>query len=146
MNKTMRWFSRAFVIVVTGGLLLGPWASTASAQRVRGGIVLVRPVPVFDPFFYYGYGYGYPNGYGPQYAPERYGYVKIDTHHQDKDAAVYVDGGYAAPVEKAKKFALRPGTHDIELRSSDNRTIFQERIAVLIGKTTKVDVPSDVPS
>jgi len=138
MNKTMRWFSRAFVVAVTGGLLLTGLASTASAQRVRGGVVFVRPVPV-DPFFYYGY--GYPYGY-PGYVPERYGYVKIDTHHQDKDAAVYVDGGYAAPVEKAKKFALRPGTHDIELRSSDNRTIFQERIAVLIGKTTKVDVPS----
>ena len=68
--------------------------------------------------------YGYPYGYGPHYVPERYGYVKIDTHHQDKDAAVYVDGGYAAPVKKAKKFALRPGTHDIELRNSDNRTIF----------------------
>ena len=140
MSKTMRWFSRALVIAITGGLLLTALASTASAQRVRGGVVFVHPVPVYDPFFYYGY--GYPYGYGPRYVPENVGYVKIDTHHHNKDAAVYVDGGYAAPAEKAKKFALRAGTHDIELRDSDNRTIFQERVAVLIGKTTKVDVPS----
>ncbi len=142
MNKTMRWFSRALVIAVASGLILTALTSTASAQRVRGGVVFVRPVAIFDPFFHYGYGYGYPYGYGPGYVPERYGYVKIDTHHHDKDAAVYVDGGYAAPVEKAKRFAIRPGTHDIELRGSDNRTIFRERVAVLIGKTTKVDVPS----
>jgi hypothetical protein len=140
MNKTMRWFSRALRIAVVAGLLLTTLASTASAQRLRGGIVFVRPVPVFDPFFY---GYGYPYGYGPRYAPENYGYIKLAMHHHhNEDAAVYVDGGYAATVEKVKKFALRPGTHDLELRDSDNRTILQERVAVLIGKTTKVDVPS----
>jgi hypothetical protein len=35
-----------------------------------------------------------------------FGYVKIKTDR--KDASVYVDGGFADKVEKAKKFALRP--------------------------------------
>jgi hypothetical protein len=51
-----------------------------------------------------------------------------------------VDGGFADRVEKAKKFALRPGTHDIELRDSDGRTLFQERVAVLVGRTTELHV------
>jgi hypothetical protein len=67
-----------------------------------------------------------------------FGYVKIKTHR--KDASVYVDGGFADRIEKAKKFALRPGTHDIELRDSDGRTLYRERIAVLVGKTTELHV------
>ena len=59
-----------------------------------------------------------------------FGYVKIKTDR--KDASVYVDGGFADRIEKAKKFALRPGTHDIELRDSDGRTLYRERIAVLV--------------
>jgi hypothetical protein len=48
--------------------------------------------------------------------------------------------GFADRVEKAKKFALRPGTHDIELRDSDGRILFQERVAVIVGKTTELRV------
>jgi hypothetical protein len=55
-------------------------------------------------------------------------------------ASVYIDGGFADKLEKAKKFALRPGTHDIELRDSDGRTLYQERVAVTVGKTTELRV------
>src|SRR5438876_8789091 len=51
-----------------------------------------------------------------------------------KAASVYIDGGFADKVEKAKKFALRPGNHDIELRDSDGRTLYREKVAVTIGK------------
>jgi hypothetical protein len=135
MRKTMRWSSRALMFAIAGGLLLTTLAPTASAQRLRQRVVIVQPVPVFDPFF----PYAYPDPYR-DYAAGNLGYVKIDTHR--KDAAVYVDGGYAAEVSKAKKFAFRPGTHDIELSDSDHRTIFHERIAVLICKTTKIEAPS----
>ena len=67
-----------------------------------------------------------------------FGYVKIKT--DVKDAAVYIDGGYADRIDKAKKFALRPGTHDIELRDSDGRTLYRERVAVIVGKTTELKV------
>jgi hypothetical protein len=53
---------------------------------------------------------------------------------------VYIDGGYAARIRETKKFALRPGNHDIELRDSDGRTFYQERVAVTIGHTTKLHV------
>jgi hypothetical protein len=49
-----------------------------------------------------------------------------------------VDGGFADKVEKAKKFALRPGNHNIELRDSDGRTLYKEQVAVLVGKTTEL--------
>jgi len=97
-------------------------------------IVIVEPIRVFDPFFDYPYPYAYP----PDYMASNFGYVKIKTDL--KDAFVYVDGGFADRVEKAKKFALRPGTHDIELRDSDGRILFQEKVAVIVGKTTELRV------
>src|SRR5262249_53885990 len=91
-------------------------------------IVIVEPIRVFDPFFYYPYPYAYP----PDYMATNFGYVKIKTDL--KNAVVYVDGGFADRIEKAKKFALRPGTHDIELRDSDGRILFQERVAGSVGR------------
>ncbi len=43
-------------------------------------------------------------------------------------------------IEKANKFALRPGNHDIELRDSDGRTLFRERVAITVGHTTELKV------
>ncbi len=109
-------------------------APMAPAQQPGQRVVIVEPIRVFDPLFDYPYPYAYP----PEYMAENFGYIKIDTKH--KDASVYVDGGFADKVEKAKKFALRPGNHDIELRDSDGREIFKERVAVLVGKSTTLDV------
>jgi hypothetical protein len=136
MRKTMRWISTALAVAVVGGMLLG-LPPTASAQRVTRSIVVVQPVPVFDPFFPYAY---YPYGYPAGYVAGNYGYVKVDTHGQQ--ASVYVDGGYAAKTHKSKKFALKAGNHNIELKDSNGKTFFQERVAVTVGQTTKVDVPS----
>jgi len=97
-------------------------------------IVIVEPIRVFDPFFDFPYPYAYP----PDYMATNFGYVKIKTDL--KNALVYVDGGFADRIEKAKKFALRPGTHDIELRDSDGRILFQEKVAVIVGKTTELRV------
>lgn len=134
MRKTMRRCSIALACAMTGGLLLG-MAPTASAQRIRRRVVIVEPGPFFfDPFFpYYGY-YPYP----PSYMAANYGEVKIKTHR--KDAQVYIDGGYAARIREASKFALRPGNHEIELRDSDGQTFFQETVAVTVGHTTKLHV------
>jgi hypothetical protein len=133
MHKTMRWFSRALVVATTGLLLLS-FPQAASAQQRR--IVVINRVPVFDPFF----PFAYPYPYAPDYVARHYGYVKLKTH--GRDASVFVDGGFAVKTHKNKSFALRPGNHNIELRDSDGRTFFQERVAVMVGQTTKVDVPS----
>ena len=131
MRKAMLWFSRALVVATTGLLLLSP-PDRASAQQHRA--VVIERVPVFDPFF------PYPYPYPPGYVARNYGYVKLKTH--GRDATVYVDGGFAVRTRKNKEFALRPGNHDIELRDDDGRTLFNERVAVMVGQTTKVDVPS----
>jgi hypothetical protein len=109
-----------------------PTTPAATAPQSTHHVVVVEPVRVFDPYFDYPYPYAYP----PDYMAENFGYVKIKTDR--KDASVYVDGGFADKVEKAKKFALRPGNHDIELRDSDGRMLFHERVAVLVGKTTEL--------
>ena len=111
-----------------------PAAAPAPAPQSRQRVVIVEPIRVFDPYF----DYPYPYAYAPDYMAENFGYVKIKT--DSKDASVYVDGGFADKIEKAKKFALRPGNHDIELRDSDGRTLFKERVQVLVGKTTELKV------
>jgi len=62
--------------------------------------------------------------------------VKIVT--PDKQASVFVDGGYVGPIAKAKKFPLRTGSHDVELRDLNGHTMFRERVQVIPGRTTEV--------
>ena len=148
----MRMSWKAFIPWIIAGLLLvsappttaqkQPVPTTPPPQQVQAPtsqppghhVVIVEPIRVFDPFF----DYPYPYAYEPDYMAANFGYVKIKTEH--KDASVYVDGGFADRVEKAKKFVLRPGTHDIELRDSDGRSLFREKVAVLVGKTTELKV------
>ncbi len=132
----MRFYKTAAMALVAGTLLA--MAPAASAQRVRS-VIVYRSYPVYhwypSPFFYGSY--GYPYRYYPAYAPvETVGYVKLKTER--KAAMVYVDGGYAGRAGDLSKFALSPGTHDIELRDSDRRVLDQQRVSVLLGKTTKV--------
>jgi hypothetical protein len=115
----MRWFSSSLAVLVVSGFLLsaGPGASAA---QVRRRVIVVEP---FYPYYPWGY---YPPGYLGYYAPANYGEVIIETHR--KDLAVYIDGGYAAEIRKDKKFTLRPGNHQIELRDSDGRLSTENRL------------------
>jgi PEGA domain len=127
-DSKMKALGKTLAIAVFGGLLL-PLAPAASAQR---RVVIVEPVPIYYPYFH---AYGY---YGPYVRPEYTGYVKIDTHL--KGDAIYVDGGYAGVTGKLKKFPLRPGNHDIVVKDAEGRAFYQERVAVLLGRTTKIKV------
>jgi hypothetical protein len=82
-----------------------------------------------------GWGWGAPYGYGYATAPTT-GSVKFET--KMKEAAVYVDGGYAGTVGELKTFPLRPGDHNLELRDHDGHSIYQERVSVIAGKTLKI--------
>jgi hypothetical protein len=132
MRQAMQRLSKMLAVAVVGGFLLSA-VPGASAGQVRRRVIVVEP---FYPYGYYysPWGYGYP--YGPYYA--NYGDVKIETHR--KDLSVYIDGGYAAEIRKDKKFTLRPGNHQIELRNSEGQTVFEEKVAVTVGKTTKLQV------
>src|SRR5262249_13380190 len=136
MRKTMRVRSIALASAIVGALLL-TMTPAASAQRIiRRRVVVVEPGPFYyGPVFPYDYYYPYPPAY--RYAGD-YGEVKIEAHHRDKDADVYIDGGFAANLRDHHKFGLRAGDHDIELRDSDGQTIYQERVAVTVGETTKL--------
>jgi hypothetical protein len=146
----MRLSLKGFMTVLTAGLLSisaplvqaqkkpapAPQPMQAQAPPAQAPrVVVVEPVRVFDPDF----DYPYPYAYEPEYMAQNFGYVKIKTDGH-KDASVYVDGGFADRIEKAKKFALRPGTHDIELRDSDGRSLLHEKVAVIVGKTTELKV------
>ncbi len=125
-------------MAVIGAAFLGlTVVPTASAMRRAG--VIVRPLYPYYPYYTYRY-------YGPAwYYPGRYAYfppspavgdVKIETHL--KGNSIYVDGGYAGETTKLKKFSLRPGNHDIEVRDPAGNTMYRERVQVLSGKTTEI--------
>jgi len=109
-------------------------------------VVSARPFVVVGGGFYgpgfYGPGWGWygPGYYGPYgYAYERApisGGVKVDT--KMKDAGVYVDGSFAGTVGELKTFQLRPGEHNIDVRTHDGNSFYQERINVIAGKTIKI--------
>src|SRR5260370_27563651 len=124
MRKSMRFFRIAWAGAITGSLLLG-MAPTAAAQRIRSRVVIVGPGPFYGPFYpfypYYGY-YPYP----PYYMAGNYGEVKIETHR--KDAQVYIDGGFAAPIKETKKFPLRPVNPTTELPHFEGPTNFRDRV------------------
>ena len=132
MRKKMRLLTVAWLVAVAGGFLLSLPPTAASAQRARQRIIIVQPV---DPFLPGAYPY-YP--YPVYNMPSNYGQVKIET--KQKNASVYIDGGFASTIDKDKKFALRPGQHDVELRNSDGQSLFHERVAVTLGHTTKLRV------
>jgi hypothetical protein len=121
------------MIALLALVCIAPVASARSYVVVRG---YYGPA-YFGPAWYWPGWYG-PGWVGP-YVYERgpvTGSVKIDT--KMKDAAVFVDGGYAGTVGKLKTFPLRPGTHDIELRDPEGHSFYQERIGVIAGKTLKI--------
>ena len=110
-----------------------PPPSTQPTQQ-PSRVIVVEPIRVFDPLF----DYPYPYAYAPDYMTENFGYVKIKTEH--KDAQVFIDGGFADKIEKASKFALRPGNHTVELRDSDNRTFYTQKVYIVVNKTTELKV------
>ena len=135
----MHWLSKTFGIVVFVALMAVP---SMAAYRGFGGRAFFRPRVIVGPAWY---GYVGPSWYYPYYGPAyavgpATGEVKIDTRL--KDASVYVDGGFVGPVSKFKKFGLQPGNHDIELRDASGRTIFQQRIQVLVVRTTEIRSPA----
>ena len=143
----MRGLSKAAGVAILGTLMATP---SMAAQRVVVWPRVIRRPVIVRPYYgpgWYGYqalGWYYPGWYypwGPAHtvAPAT-GEVKIDTRL--KDASVYVDGGYVGPIGKFKKFGLKPGNHDIELRDTSGQTIFDERVQVILNKTVEIRPPA----
>jgi hypothetical protein len=127
MSRLIPKLAKGSLIALVALLSVAP-----SAHAQRHSVVVVRT--------FYGGWYG-PGWYGPWwYGPGWYGppagQVKIAT--KEKGNSIYVDGGYAGLTGKLKKFWIRPGNHTIEIRDRDGRTVYQERVAVLVGRTIKI--------
>jgi len=135
------WKIPAVAAIALGTLLISAPAASAMPYRgFRGG---------FYGRGFYGGGWGWgglgwgwgPGWYGGWWGPGFYygpgpGKVKIVT--PDKDASVFVDGGYVGLAAKAKKLDLRPGSHDLELRDPAGHVIFHQRVEVVRGHTTEI--------
>jgi|SRR5580700_8817717 hypothetical protein len=129
------WKAPLIAVIALGSFLIS--ASPASAM-VRGGF---RGGFYGGGWYGGGWGWGWAPGWYGFYGPGYYygpaaGKVKIVT--PDKGASVFVDGGYVGPVAKAKKFPLRPGRHDVELRDLNGHTLFREQVQIIPGRTTEI--------
>jgi hypothetical protein len=159
----MSWISKPLGIAVMGALMVAPALAGHQGRSrvvVAPRVVVARPVVVrprayvyYGPSLYYGYGspyyaapyyyrYSYPYyAYAPGYAVgPGVGEVKIESHL--KEATVYVDGGYVGPIGKFKRFGLKPGNHDIEMRDVTGRVVFSERVQVLVDRTVEIRSPA----
>jgi hypothetical protein len=131
----MSRFLKIFALALLSLVFLAP---PASAQFRRGFGRVYGPAwgwygPGWGWYGPYGWGWGYGYGYAPV---ARSGEVKFEN--VAKDALVYVDGAYAGTAGKLKKFALRTGNHDLELRDPSGHAFQKEKIDVLPGKTLEI--------
>ena len=116
-------------------LALAPAPAAARGFGFRGGVV-VGGGWGWGPGWGYGwYGPGWWGPYGYYYGPPA-GNVQIIT--PDKAASVYVDGGYVGTVADMHKFPLRPGAHDVAVQAPNGQTLYNQRVEILNGKTTKI--------
>ena len=121
------------------GLAIGIVTAAIDVQPASARpVIFVRPS--------YGFGFYGPAWYGPAWGPAYVvprrvtGDVKIETHQ--KQDMVYVDGGFAGQTGNLKKFELRPGNHDIEIRNTEGLTVFHETVAVISDRTTEIKLNS----
>jgi hypothetical protein len=133
MKRLLKYSAIALLALVT-------FVPVASARGFYGG-------GFRGGFYGGGFGWGYPGyygWYGPWYGPGYYmpnaGEVEIQT--KQKGDQIFVDGGFAGRTGELKKFALRAGSHEIELRSAKGQTYYQEKINVLAGKKVKIQSDS----
>jgi hypothetical protein len=133
------WKAPLIAVIALASLFV---SAPAASARVAGPRVVIRG-GFYGPRWGWGwygpawYGPGWYAWWGPgyYYDPDL-GRVKIVTH--DKDASVYVDGGYVGPVAKAKNLPLQPGNHDVELRDSSGNTFYRQSVQVIPGRTTEI--------
>jgi hypothetical protein len=132
---------KVLAIALLSIFVLVPAASAQHRVFVSGGFVGSGPG-----WGWYGPGWGWygPGWYGPWGWGYPYAYAPIPSSGQvklvdvAKDALVYIDGGFAGTAGKLKKFALRPGNHNLELRDPSGHAFHQEKIHVIPGKTLEI--------
>jgi hypothetical protein len=64
------------------------------------------------------------------------GQVKIEVPAQD--TAIFIDGDFLGVSQNVMKVALDPGTHKVELRDNQGKTLFTGNLDVTAGQTTEL--------
>lgn len=112
--------------------------------RVRmGGLVVNAGYRHWGSYWGPGYGYGWvdPFLFGFSYASFSYasgkGEIKLAGSLQ-KDAQVFIDGGFAGTAGDLKSMWLSPGAYQIEVRGPDGPLLLQKRVYVLSGKVLRL--------
>lgn len=113
-----------------------PPSQTTSAAPQPQPQYQPQPQPQYQPAPLPRPTYSAPAYPGYPYGVSSFGTVKIDT--KIKNGSVYIDGGFAGTIKKLKKFSLRAGNHDIELRDSRGETILQERVQIIPHRTVEL--------
>ena len=125
------------------GLLATAMAATLMGTMAMAPRADAAPRVIVRPAFGFSYGFGpawYYRPWGPSYVyvpGPMTGDVKINT--KLKGESIYVDGGFAGYTGKLKKFSLRPGNHQIEVRGAEGRVMYQDTIHVIGGKTIDIN-------
>ena len=119
---------------------------------ISGGYSSFSGYPGYYPYgpYYYPFGGLYASmlwdpfwGAYPPFYPAGYfgsgqgkGEVKLST--DPKNAAVYIDGGYAGTADHLKDIWLEPGAYELRVSAPDH-DLFEQRIYVLSGKSLKIE-------
>lgn len=85
------------------------------------------PYPLFYPAYFYS------SGVWAAHVSE--GRVELQTN--PTDASVYINGAYAGPANRLKKFPLGSGAYNLEVRAKGYRP-FRQRIYILSDRTLKI--------
>ncbi len=124
----MKTFLTVLAIALIGLLTLAPVASARPPRVIIWG------------------GFGYPVWFGPYWGPSYiYAYPVPVTYTGElkikaamPGASIYVDGGFVGVTNKVKNIPLPAGTHEVQLRDPDGRTLYQENVEIIAGRTTQI--------
>jgi hypothetical protein len=124
-----------------GGLTVGAGYSHFSGYPYFGSPYPAWPYSwrSYDLLFYPSYGWlgGFVHpGYYRDYRQSP-GMGQVRLRSDDKQAPVYLDGGYAGLAKDLKTIWLTPGAYDLEVRTDS--ASYSQRIYVLSGKTVRID-------
>jgi hypothetical protein len=126
---------------------------------VSGGYSHFSGYPAYAPYgpYYYPFGGLYASmlwdpfwgAYAPFYPAGYFGAAQgkgeVRLSADPKNAAVYVDGGYAGTADHLKNIWLEPGAYELRVSAPD-RKVFEQRIYVLSGKSVKIDAKLGEPA
>ena len=124
----MKTFLKVSAIALFGLLTLAP---VASARPPR---IIIRG------------GFGYPVWLGPYWGPTYFYAYPVPVTYTGElkikapmpGASIYVDGGFVGVTDKVKNIPLPAGTHEVQLRDPEGRTLYQESVEIIGGRTTQI--------